>query len=589
MSTSADSVLTCFDQASPCGFFAMVTEGVDQHHQRLRVFDTTGTKTHDDDLPKDLGATALVCGVLASEETASASSKKAKAAPSLGKVLALVTERAVHLYSVQRGVIVTQLGNPLPSANVQVALSAQGTNAYTLTNDGSIIGWDLVENLVTIELKTSLMNPARIAISHDGSILAVAGDGQIELWDIIKARVFKTFSTTEKVASLQFTAQGDWLVSHDEQKVQIWNALTSNKKQKPAKTLVLSDDDQDTTSIRSTDLVAAHAQGGVHVLALTHAGHVVLWPNVSEADAKRVMEPVATISIVSAQNDQPVRIRRAAFTKSAQPAVVVARGSIAQPILETIDCVDDNKKWRDITLTRQTAQNESMGTKSIGEQPRAANAPVTEEASDEFVATTLLNALQAGEDRQVMKLLRQPSILEDMDTIVKTLPAAYGHMLLLQVLKALETRVQQDMVLVNWLKQLVLYLNDSIKDNPGIVKRLAKLSRSTAPYALETLPRTLALQARVQMIQLQIDMRQKRAQFDDDDAQFDDDNAMATFEHNDQQILTDEDDDDAFWNAAETDDMFMEEQGGEEDDEDQEMDMSDDDDDDMDEEDDPSM
>ncbi|ORX63070.1 WD40 repeat-like protein [Hesseltinella vesiculosa] len=546
-----ESVFTVFDQSSPCEFFAIVSDGLDQHQQRLRLFDPTGKKIHDQDLTKDQQVLGLASGSVAAEEPASTQpkSKKARAANTLTKAVALGTSDGVLVYSLQRGSIVSTLAT---AQALDIVFNQQGTMAFVLSKDGALTGWDLAENMPTLEWKTDLAQPTCLSLSNDGSILAVAGLGQIQLWDITKLRNFKTFELPDTPTSLAFTPQDDCLISHDKHHVYMWNALTSNKKLKPIKTLALADSPHQDT-IRSLDIVRNVHDTSVHILACTHKGEVAIWSSITDSIEKKSPLPSTWIKLVS-QQQSSIRVRRAAFTKSKQPSVLLVSGSVTVPTLETVVCVDEKDKWlQTITLTRQSTETE-ISKQSVDQPPDDAT------AEKDALTANLLTALQTGEDRQVMKMLRQPSAVDQMGAVIKGLPAAFGHMLLLQILQSVESRVQQDMCLVQWLKQLVLYLNDSIKDNPGIVKRLAKLARMVGPYAEETLPRTLALQARVQMIQLQIDMRSNRAQLDEEDALAMDEDEWVSPLQNDQ-VLTDEDDDEALLDAVEADDMFMEEQG----------------------------
>jgi WD40 repeat protein len=126
-------------------------------------------------------------------------------------VIALGTDRGrVILYDVNSGQPLYYLTSGHTSAVRDVVLTRDGYTAYSCSDDGKLVEWELSRNSGQMkrDWKATISNPRSIGLSHDQRYLLVAGY-KLEMWDLRKQSVTKSFTGhASMVKSALFTSDG---------------------------------------------------------------------------------------------------------------------------------------------------------------------------------------------------------------------------------------------------------------------------------------------------------------------------------------------------------------------------------------------
>ncbi|ORZ19539.1 WD40-repeat-containing domain protein [Absidia repens] len=343
-----DFLFASFDHGLESEYFATVTEGIDR--DRLRLYGVgSGQMTHDHDLESKESISCLSWGTMVTnaqqeriESSKKKQGKKTKTKVVKNKVVVLGTDvGSIWIYSVEQERIIKKLPGVTDSRLVDVILNTNGTHLYFLSHTGAIVAWSVEKDQPVSEWKTNLKHTHALAVNNDDSLLAVGGEGQIELWDIGKGQIIKTFKCQDKhsIQQLAFSQHGSTLVSSNGKKsIELWNTQHGSSKDKkisskPTHSILVNNDD----GVRHLDLTSTTPQD-LTLLTVSDKGTVTVWK--SQAAPGTIPAPTTTIKVMASKQDQiPVlwaRLTRSNNNNKTGHAVVIARGSSARPLLETV-------------------------------------------------------------------------------------------------------------------------------------------------------------------------------------------------------------------------------------------------------------
>ncbi|CAO3597156.1 unnamed protein product [Absidia cylindrospora] len=470
-----------------------------------------------------LGHHGNQCATRKDDSSKKKQGKKTKTKTVKNKVVVLGTDvGSIWIYSVEQERIIKKLPGVTDSRLVDVILNKNGTHLYFLSHTGAIVAWSVEKDQPIAEWKTNLKHTHALAVNDDDSLLAVGGEGQIELWDISKGQIIKTFKCQDKhsIQQLAFSQHGSTLVSSNGKKsIELWNTQHGSSKDKktstkPTHSILMNDDD----GVRHLDLTSTTPQD-LTLLTVSDKGTVTVWK--SQAAPGTVPAPTTTIKVMASKQDQiPVlwaRLTRPNNNKTGH-AVVIARGSSARPLLETVDVTDDQKE---IVLTRQTAGV----TQNAEDDEEEANSDDDEDDNMELDATQhtpeqLIKALQVEDKKATLRIMKGSSAdVEQVDTLVRRLPLGSLRFIVSVLADDLQGQtVEEARSSSLWLKRVVSFYYRHLMSDDVIINKLASLSEMLSLHATNTLPKVLALRGRVEMIQQQLDMQAKRAQLEEEDA-----------------------------------------------------------------------
>lgn len=102
-----------------------------------------------------------------------------------GDLMAISTENAIQLYTVEDGASVGNLPIPAGSAEVAMLFSSNGQRIISYGTDSSVYVWDLATRDLWVELPNHQRGVKRAILSDDGNLmLSVSGAGAVYLWDL---------------------------------------------------------------------------------------------------------------------------------------------------------------------------------------------------------------------------------------------------------------------------------------------------------------------------------------------------------------------------------------------------------------------
>jgi U3 small nucleolar RNA-associated protein 5 len=141
-------------------------------------------------------------------------------------VIALGTDRGdVLLYSTATGSVNVRLAGAHTSAVRDVSLTRDGRIAYSCSDDGKIVEWDLVTGEAKRDWKATVSNPRAMQLSKDQRQLLVAGY-RVEVWDLRKQAVTKSFTGhASMVKGALFTGDGTQSVTcaENDRTINVWD------------------------------------------------------------------------------------------------------------------------------------------------------------------------------------------------------------------------------------------------------------------------------------------------------------------------------------------------------------------------------
>ncbi|KAI8339981.1 WD40-repeat-containing domain protein [Chlamydoabsidia padenii] len=538
MSTPSDYLFAAFDQNTETQYFATVTQSIERH--RLRIYSVESNKlTHDYELKNGESVTSLSWGhVLVNqpedlkEKKKQQKKSKAKKTSSLDKVVLLGTDKgSILLYSVEQNKVTKTV--PSNEQVVDALLNDLGTTIYFLSTTGTLIAWSLENDQPVSEWNTKLKDAHKLALDHDASLLAVAGEGKVELWDLVKGKIVKTVKSSDKhsnINHLVFGKHNHILISDGKNTIDSWD--TKENGTKSTQSLLVDE------GVQHIDLISTKEE--LMLLVVTTKGTAYVWK--SDQSGATKWKLITTVKVMASKTDQ-VPILWANFTKlQNQHAIAIVRGSSAKPVLEALSITDDkNKALHDIVLTRQTAGVASANNNNnSNNNTESDNEDMEIDSTLQHTPETLVKALQSENKTAIIAYVEQTTELEQIDNTVRQLPIAHTHQMTLVLVGVLESKpLNESTVVMLWLKRVVSFHYRHLIDDHLLIQKLASLSRVLTIHATETLPKVIALRGRVEMIRQQLDLQSKRAQLEEEDASL----ALEPIDDSDDEDSDDEDSD----------------------------------------------
>ncbi|CAO3610715.1 unnamed protein product [Cunninghamella blakesleeana] len=540
--------------------------------------------------------------------------KKSKPTLNLTKVVTLGTEKGtILIYSLDDDKVIKTLRTRTNTPIADIVFNEQGTIAYSISKIGTITEWNIKEELPNIEWKTKEVHTIyKGALSPDQSLLAVAGNAKVELWDISKTKLIKLFQPGSKyeIDQLLFSKNNDILVCKGKNSLKFFNSLPTNKNSTPISTLPVED------GVKHFDIIDKDHEH-MDILVVSDKGMVHIWQSVNilkeskdssnnnknknNTDDTNNTWSKTRIKVVT-NNKKLIPISWAIFTKSKNTtSIIIARGSSVKPLLETVGYTTvSNKLLDNIILTRQSpniteAKNKKSGEvdekedddneddDDIMEERNGTNVKNVDIKAMDFNYENFIQVIKLDDQKKTIQFLTSSSSYdkEQIENVLQRLPLSCVHTLAIHLVDEMQRKMIKDPILLVWLKQLVLVHYDYLMSSQLVVKKLAELSRSLKLQATTTLPKVLSLRGRVEMIQQQIYLRNHRSMLDEADAHITidslEDDDIDHDDHDDDDdddddidLLSDDDEDHlngahVFNESDKDEEMFLEEMGEEED------------------------
>eukprot|EP00730_Choanoeca_flexa_P017568 TRINITY_DN8477_c0_g1_i4.p1 TRINITY_DN8477_c0_g1~~TRINITY_DN8477_c0_g1_i4.p1 ORF type:complete len:632 (+),score=163.13 TRINITY_DN8477_c0_g1_i4:25-1920(+) len=412
---------------------------------------------------------------------------------------------------------------------------------------------------------------------------------------------------------------------HDDPNVSLWNVSGADKGKRPHRNLALTSNAMHV----HTAVAPKEAEGNVRVLTVTKQGTAHVFELTSDSErSSKPLQPVSTISLTTGDvPSENVPILCARFAKSRGDDVLIAHGSVAAPVFETLALAGDREgSLQDaVTLTRSApikllsasasastsapvkssdvvmmgaadaSKVKSSKTNTIGEQV----ASLLESKDEAYtrsgqprsgtLSSMLAQALQS-DDNSLLDECLQVRVQSIVEASVAKLESKHVVSFLQIIVGKLEAKPSRALMLMVWIRSIFKYHFALLATQSDAASLLGPLYNMVEARTA-ALPRLLKLQGRLQLMlaqgkqaqpeEVEISFEPKSVYIEDGEV----DEEEEDNDDDDDEINEDGDDDDDVWNADDDEDLFQDELGQSEF-EDDDDDMEDEDDDDMDDEDD---
>ncbi|XP_046859351.1 WD repeat-containing protein 43-like [Xenia sp. Carnegie-2017] len=378
-----DNRVCCCKFENDGRFFALITPD-----GRLKVWDCNNGKLKHDVTPKkSLQSSPLTCLSWRVSEKIQTKRRKRKANENIS-LLESSCEIAVGskcgnilLFNVLTGEFTNNLKEGHVDRVNDVKFHRTSNFIYSCSSDRYIAEWDMETEEIKCKWKGDKLSVHSLQVSPKGDCLLSAGR-DIRLWDLGTKEILQKFTGhATSVSQLLFTqlkndqmsssceTDGFYFLSSAEQDrfINAWKVDLKSADRSSVVSFAISDD--------AVSIELSRFSGKSKTLCLVVVsldGQLQLFKPTLNGPVKKPVNPQTTLQLATPATKEttpePIPVISAQFVDSSEPSLLIAYGSVAKPVFETInyETLDDNvclvRDYRPGLLLREENNNQRSGT-----------------------------------------------------------------------------------------------------------------------------------------------------------------------------------------------------------------------------------